>query len=238
MSGRAAVALGKPADAGEKILGRRFRLTARYSSILHKGGSLLDVGCGNGALTKHFQPHFDRIVGADIQTSLLKQATADAHWICSAGENLPFADASFDAITCFEVLEHVVNPVATVREFHRLLKPGGQAVISVPNKWWIFETHGAYLPYLPWNRVPFFSWLPESLHSRWAKARIYSRRRLIKLLEDGGFDQIRLAYITAPMDRAKPKALQDFLQATVFANDSTYLPTMAVSQLAVVTRIA
>ncbi|MCB2199106.1 class I SAM-dependent methyltransferase [bacterium] len=238
MSHQAPIALGKPADEGEKILGRRFRLTAKHSAILHKGGSLLDVGCGNGALTGMFQPHFDRVVGADIQTSLLKLAPEDGEWVCSAGEQMPFPDQSFDAITCFEVLEHVQDPVQTMREFHRILKVGGQAVISVPNKWWIFETHGAYLPYLPWNRVPFFSWLPDVLHSRWAKARIYTRRRLLRQLGDAGFDQVRLVYITAPMDRAKPKALQDLLQQTIFAQDRTMLPTLAVSHLAVATRIA
>lgn len=232
----APIALGKPADAGEKILERRLRLTRRTSWILNRGGRLLDVGCGNGALTELYAPHFSHTVGADIQASLMKGAGDYASWTCAVGEHLPFEDASFDGIICFEVLEHVQDPEAVVREFHRVLKPGGQAVISVPNKWWVFETHGAYLPGLPWNRVPFFSWLPDPLHRRWAKARIYTRRRFHTLLARGGFTNIAMHYITAPMDRAKPPWLQHALQRTVFAPDETRNPFIAISHLAVVTR--
>ncbi|MCB2212169.1 class I SAM-dependent methyltransferase [bacterium] len=230
------VALGKPAEAGEKILGRRFRLTKRFSNIVQNGGRLLDLGCGNGALTELFAPAFDEVVGVDIQPSLLKQTRIDARWVTAAGEELPFPDNYFDAVVSYEVIEHVVSPVRTILEIHRVLKPGGQAVISVPHKWWIFETHGAHLPLLPWNRVPFFSWLPESIHSRWAKARIYSRTKLERTLRNGGFERISIHHITAPMDRAKPRAVREFLQRTVFGFDTTPLPFAAVSLLAVVTK--
>lgn len=148
------IELGKPAE-GELILQRRFRLARRLSSITQLGGRLLDVGCGNGDQTVLFAPFFDQVTAMDIQLKPMRGSTADLQWTASAGENLPFLDDSFDAITCFEVLEHVVDPVRTLEEFHRVLKPGGQIVISVPNKAWIFETHGAHLPVLPWNRVPF-----------------------------------------------------------------------------------
>jgi 2-polyprenyl-3-methyl-5-hydroxy-6-metoxy-1,4-benzoquinol methylase len=46
-----------------------------------------------------------------------------------------FETASFDAICCFETLEHVENPASLLREFHRLLTPGGRVVVSVPNDW-------------------------------------------------------------------------------------------------------
>lgn len=227
------IELGKPAEEGELILQRRFRLARRLSSITQLGGRLLDVGCGNGDQTVLFAPFFDQVTAMDIQLKPMRGSTADLQWTASAGENLPFLDDSFDAITCFEVLEHVVDPVRTLEEFHRVLKPGGQIVISVPNKAWIFETHGAHLPVLPWNRVPFFSWLPEPLHSRWAKARIYTMKNLKNLLITAGFRHHRVFYITAPMDRARPLWLQALLRKTYFGKDITSIPFLSVNLLSI-----
>src|SRR5690606_1113880 len=87
----------------------------------------------------------------------------------------------YDRIISFEVIEHLTSEDA-VQFYYESLKPGGLMAISVPNKWWIFETHGAKLPLLPWNRVPFFSWLPTPIHEKWANARIYTRKRILRLL--------------------------------------------------------
>ncbi len=222
--------------SGEKILERRFTLASQLSAILEQGGRLLDVGCGNGAQTQWFLQHFDLIVGLDVQIEQIKQAPVEASWVAATAECLPFPDNSFDAITSFEVLEHVVDPIQTMREFHRVLKKGRQAVISVPNKWWIFETHGADLPVLPWNRVPFFSWLPESWHDRWAKARIYSRKKFAHLIKEGGFNIFKIYYVTAPMDRARPRWVQYLLRHTIFRRDLTNFPFLSVNHIAILTK--
>ncbi|MFC2170696.1 class I SAM-dependent methyltransferase [Calditrichota bacterium] len=228
------IAAGKPAEKGEKILQRRYDLAKSLTRITQSGGRLLDVGCGNGAQTILFASHFDQVIGYDIQVTPMLESQLDIDWIAGAGENLPFKDNYFNAITCFEVLEHVSDPVETLKEFRRVLKPDGEIVISVPNKWWIFETHGAYLPLLPWNRVPFFSWLPEKIHDRWAKARIYSRAKLIRTLQAAGLSTYKLYYITAPMDRARPKLLQKLLQKTIFSSDLTSVPFLSVNHLAII----
>ncbi len=62
----------------------------------------------------------------------------------------------------------------------KLLKDGGLAAISVPNKWWIFETHGARLPLLPWNQGPVLFLASELIHERFANARIYTKKRIKK----------------------------------------------------------
>ena len=88
----------------------------------------------------------------------------------------------FDRIISFEVIEHLKDE-NNVKAYYEALKDGGLAAISVPNKWWIFETHGTRLPLLPWNRVPFFPWLPKPIHERFANARIYTKKRIKNLLK-------------------------------------------------------
>jgi 2-polyprenyl-3-methyl-5-hydroxy-6-metoxy-1,4-benzoquinol methylase len=47
-------------------------------------------------------------------------------------QNMTFADASFDAVLCIEVLEHVANPFATARELARVLRPNGRLLLTTP----------------------------------------------------------------------------------------------------------
>ena len=116
-----------------------------------------------------------------------------------------------------------------LKNIYSCLKPGAQFAISVPNKWWIFETHGAHLPLLSWNRVPFFSWLPRSIHSKYAKARIYTKGRIKQILIDNGFNIVSCEYVTAPMDVVSIRWLQSILRKTIFKNHSTSISIMATS---------
>lgn len=95
-------------------------------------GTLLDVPAGEGALAARLieagfdvrccdlYPEIFRLDGVDIQQGDLNK-------------QLPFPDRSFDFITCLEGLEHIENPQQAIREFARMLRPGGTVVISVPN---------------------------------------------------------------------------------------------------------
>ena len=98
-----------------------------------------------------------------------------------------------------------------------------------PNKWWIFETHGANLPLLPWNRVPFFSWLPKAIHERYANARIYTRERIVRLLEKHGFTVLDTEYVTAPMDMLPKGAFKNFVIKYFFNSDATRIPFKSTS---------
>jgi hypothetical protein len=131
-------------------------------------------------------------------------------------------------LVSFEVIEHLPTEDG-VKHYADSVEAGALCAISVPNKWWIFETHGASLPLLPWNRVPLFSWLPTIIHERWALARIYTKRRITKLLEKNGFEILETKYIMAPMDVIKWKPLQAFLRKYVFNSDTTAIPFKSVS---------
>lgn len=119
---------------------------------------LLDVGCGNGAITNALASHVAEIVGTDIDGHLVAEANAhaaeNASFVQSDGAALPFADATFDIVVCAQVYEHATNRPALVREIERVLRPGGYCFFSGPNKLAVLEEH-YWLPFLSWLPQPF-----------------------------------------------------------------------------------
>jgi len=231
------IARGKPAAFGHEIVKRRFRLTAERVSLENK--NVLDLGCGNGSQTCEFINAGCRIAAVDIGFEnlavLAKHLRDDERRaiipVQYDGLHLPFAGGSIELVVSYEVLEHVQDEAATLCEIYRVLKPGGEFILSVPNKGWIFETHGARLPLLPWNRVPFFSYLPHRIHRRFAKARIYRKRDIINLLIAHSFEILSAPYITAPMDVVKNAQLKRLLRGTLFRGDTTRWTFLATAIL-------
>jgi SAM-dependent methyltransferase len=108
------------------------------------GLEILDVGCGDRPYERLFAAA-SRIVGFDIPGN----AHADLHGSIDA---IPVEDASFDVVVCLQVLEHVPDPAAAVRELRRVVRPGGRVLAS---------THGIY-PYHP-NPDDLWRWTHTGL---------------------------------------------------------------------------
>ncbi len=116
----------------------------RYYDILKVLDSLppsarvvVDVGANNGQACWEFGIGRDRVyIGIDIDRPLLvelKGRLSDQIAIQADGSRLPLADDSVDFLFCTETLEHIPDPAAAVREFTRVLKPGGWFVVQSPN---------------------------------------------------------------------------------------------------------
>lgn len=102
---------------------------------------VLDAGCGDGELMRRVRNALGdncRAAGIDIGWNILKFARgvdkkrgiAPGDFLRSDAESLPFRRGVFDAICCFEVMEHLLSPGPALREFHRVLKPDGMFILS------------------------------------------------------------------------------------------------------------
>ena len=92
-------------------------------------GSVIDLGCGAGDSVVQFR-NVDpsvRWVGVDVESSpeVASRRRTDAEFVTFDGVHLPFADASYDAVYCKQVLEHVREPGPLLAELARVLRPGG-----------------------------------------------------------------------------------------------------------------
>ena len=235
--------LGKPANFDDRIVQRRLRLLRKIPEFTGENLTLLDIGCGNGASLFGLQKEFKYCLGVDIIDEHLtvfdnfKRDNNIHNCECRKLDvEKDILQSQFDRIISFEVIEHLRSENG-VKFYYDTLKEGGLAIISVPNKWWIFETHGAKLPILPWNRVPFFSWLPKKIHEKFANARIYTKKRIVKLLEKHGFTVISAEYIMAPMDVLPEGKFKNFVIKHFFSGDTTSVPFKSTSILVLARKV-
>jgi len=100
------------------------------------GADVLEFGAGTASLVKMLRRagFTGHVTAADI-LSRPADLGGDISWIeTDLNERLPAGDQSFDAIISTEVIEHLENPRATFRDFSRLLRPGGQLILTTPNQ--------------------------------------------------------------------------------------------------------
>lgn len=103
---------------------------------------MLDIGCGPGGNMRALQ-EFGQVTGLDVAPEALVFAKEQgyAELVRGDAEQLPFPDASFDAVTAFDALEHVPSDARALAEAFRVLKPGGAFLVTVPAHPWLFGPH-------------------------------------------------------------------------------------------------
>jgi SAM-dependent methyltransferase len=125
----------------QTFIGHRDILTrsmARYHFVApHLHGAALDVGCGRGYGFDIVQRSTSTQIGIDVSHAFLRAARArepQRPLALASGDRLPFASQSFDAIISFEVIEHIDDDVAFLRDLRRLARPNALIAVSTPNK--------------------------------------------------------------------------------------------------------
>lgn len=229
---------GEPSYVWRAGQERRLQMIVQWAKL--DNARILEHGCGVGMYASQFRRRYsDHVEAFDIELERVQAAQQETpHAVVAAAEHLAYPTNYFDTIYSAEVLEHVENDVTASREMVRVLKPGGRAVILVPNRWYPVETHGHY-----WHgeyhfgNTPLINYLPDIWRNKLAPhVRVYTRRGLLRLFKDtpiriihykriyGGYDNI-IARLGKPA-----VMMRDALQAV----EGTPLDTWGLSHFLVI----
>lgn len=134
---------------------------------------ILDLGCGTGKMLKVLK-QFGETTGLDSSHKAIAHAKAKAVGKVVFGDaaKLPFKKDSFDVVTAMELLEHIKDDSGALREWRRVLKPGGVLFVTAPAYMWM------------WGPADKFA------HHQ----RRYTRGQLVTLLKRNGFRIVRASY--------------------------------------------
>lgn len=175
----------------------------------------LDIGCGKGLITSQIAAKYDiKMIGIDLSK---RHDKGDA-FLLADGTRLPFRDGVFSLVTCFSLIEHVLEePRAELYlEVYRVLCHRGHLLIQLPNRFFPIEQH---------SFLPFIGYLPPRLHGVFYQdyCRIPTKNALLADLGSAGFRLKRLDMLRTPY-----LPLSDFLTKTGILRFSPlgYLITM------------
>lgn len=113
-------------------------------------GNILDIGCGPGIMVDYLARKGFKVYGVDISEEMIGQCkakfsgTGSAHFSVGKIEKLDFPDSFFDVVICMGVVEYIDDDTAAISEMARVLKPGGVAIITLPN---------SHSPYRIWYKI-------------------------------------------------------------------------------------
>ena len=167
------------------------------------GDTVLDVATGTGAVARELiRQKRCNVVGVDVTPEMLAEARRrlgpSVRLVEASAERLPFADASFDALTFTYLLRYVEDPAATLRELARVVRPRGTVAsleFALPRGVWrpLWEVYvRALLPLAgralspAWGRVGSF--LGASIRDLYRRT---SEERLLELWRDAGIGDVR-----------------------------------------------
>lgn len=164
------------AAAGENSATDRWKKQGKMIARYKQGGAILDIGCSSGGFLGTMG-HAWKLHGIEMEESTAQRAriASGAEVFVGDAIDAPFPPASFDVITCFDVLEHVYSPRQLLTKILKWLKPDGFFYAMMPNiDSWESRLFGTY-----WFGLE----LPRHLSH-------FSPRSLRYLMNDFGFEEV------------------------------------------------
>lgn len=113
-------------------------ITQVLRQSLPADGKILDVGCGNGVISRHLGRAGFNVLGIDVSEKTIENAKviepmANVQFMTKSAEELIAEGEQYDAVICSEVLEHLSDPGSLLRVLYGSLKPNGKLIVTVPN---------------------------------------------------------------------------------------------------------
>ena len=235
-----AARLGNPSFVWRSGQQRRLAIIERYTPL--SGRRVLDLGCGIGQYVRAFARQGACALGCDIERPRLETAFAaeTPGLAVAAAEALPYRDASLDVVVLNEVIEHVADDAATLRETARVLAPGGTALIFAPNRLYPFETHGIFLRgRFVFGNIPLVNWLPRALRDRLVPhARAYSAGELRALAAQSGLELVAHGYVYPGFDNVASRwpRMASLVRTLCYRAEDSPLDRFGLSHLLVLRR--
>lgn len=236
--------------AAPRNLRKRIDLMAELLPL--PGLRLLDAGCGGGEYVRALAGCGADARGVECNGEKLRGALPGAlagRIVRGDLERTAFETGSFDAALLNEVLEHVPDEDAALRELHRVLRPGGRLLVFSPNRLHPFETHGVFAR-RSGRRIshgtPFVPWIPLAIGRLFLRywARNYWPAELRARLRRAGFRIERHGFVWQTFENisghqpAWVARLRPLLRAaSALAERTPLLRCLGVSQWILATRV-
>lgn len=155
--------------------GRRFVLSKMLQKCYSKSSDpllILDFGCGTGGNFK-FLSKFGKVYGVDSSKDAIAYCRSkDQSVKLISGQDIPFQRDSVDIVTAFDVLEHIDDDCAIIREYHRVLKAKKNVIVTVPAYKFLWSDHDEILGH----------------------CRRYTLKELCNKFEKNGFKTVKSSY--------------------------------------------
>jgi SAM-dependent methyltransferase len=178
----------------EHVMAHLTRRRVNLVCSLTPNGRVLDVGCGTGRLLHELPARYEKH-GVDISHEMLAIARARGlNVVHAAADDLPFEEASFDVVTTFAVLHHLIDPLVVrraIREMCRVVRPGGAVVVWDHN---------------PLN--PYWPLLMRRLPQDRGDEKLVSAKLICDTLRESGMADIRLRRMTFVPDFTPARLLR------------------------------
>jgi SAM-dependent methyltransferase len=152
------------------------RRAKQFESYVH-GKDYVDVGCGTGGILDLLKPAAKSTAGVEPQRGIRDELVSLGQTMYRLPENLP--ETSFDVASLFHTLEHLTDPLGTLREIKRALRPGGTLIVEVPH------ARDALLATFELESFKKFTFWSEHLV-------LHTRESISKFLTEAGFSSVEV----------------------------------------------